>query len=155
MILYNNAYEIMTCTLCQSFSETCFVAGSVKKCIMYCQQCYHKWLFHRLSSSVPISLFGFIALQKIDIFYVHTTAIYYCIFWSLLLLRNNYQSMLCDLFTAEQCAGLVWYNLEGYAISTFSEKGDQLQKRDIIFLFDIWCCIFFLTYNISSYYTQF
>ena len=29
------------------------------------------------------------------------------------------------------------------AYSTFSEKGDQLQKRDIIFLFDIWCCIFF------------
>ena len=39
--------------------------------------------------------------------------------------------------------------------STFSEKGEQLQKRDIIFFFDIWCCIFFLTYNISSYYTQF
>ena len=34
MILYNNAFEIMTCTLCQSFSETCFVAGSVKKCII-------------------------------------------------------------------------------------------------------------------------
>ena len=31
MILYNNAYEIMTCTLCQSFSKTCFVAGSVNK----------------------------------------------------------------------------------------------------------------------------
>ena len=27
--------------------------------------------------------------------------------------------------------------------STFSEKGDQLQKRDIIFLFDIWCSNFF------------
>ena len=28
-------------------------------------------------------------------------------------------------------------------ISTFSEKGDQLQKCDIIFFFDICCCIFF------------
>ena len=41
-------------------------------------------------------------------------------------------------------------------LSPFSEKGDQLQKRDIIFFFLIFGAVFFfLTYNISSYYTQF
>ena len=40
-------------------------------------------------------------------------------------------------FVSIDCGFLVSFSV------TFSEKGDQLQKRDINFFFYIWCCIFF------------
>ena len=40
-------------------------------------------------------------------------------------------------------------------LAHFLKKVISYKNVTLFFFFDIWCCIFFLTYNISSYYTQF
>ena len=40
-------------------------------------------------------------------------------------------------------------------LAHFLKKVISYKSVTLFFLFDIWCCFFFLTYNISSYYTPF